>query len=85
MSLYANTSVIGSLMEAFPTAQAVRELLSSHGFAPLVKIGQGEHWVRRGRRIILQYQGEIPGQAEPKDLLYADIVRIGDEYTLSLD
>lgn len=85
MALLANTTVVRDVFEAFPTAQDVRVLLQAHGFIPLARIEDGEHWVRAGRRIILMYTGDHPGDVEPIELLYATIVRCGDSYTLSLD
>ena len=47
----------------FDNAQQARALLQDCGFAPLVRIGTAEHWVRGNHRCILYYEGEAPGAA----------------------
>ena len=89
--LHANTtsSCHADVEAAFPTAQHVRELLADHGFIPLVRVGNGEHWVRAGRRLVLTYEGDIPADVLPSDLRFATLVRMGHWpdhcWTISLD
>ena len=64
------------------TAQEARELLASYDFVPLVKLKSGESWCRRGRRIILQWQGQIPSAVPLDGVLYATITPDG---ALSMD
>lgn len=85
MGLYPRSTDVEYVDRDFPRAQAVRELLASWGFVPLCRLGDGEHWVRGGRRVVLQYEGEEPSKAKPKDLLYATIVPMGGEWGLSFD
>ena len=70
---------------AFPTAQHIRELVIAHGFTPIVRIGDGENFVRGGRRIQLGYEGDVPGDVPPIDIEHATLVRAGGGWTLSLD
>jgi len=70
-------------------------LLLAHGFTPLTTLGNGEHWVRRGRRIVLVYDAKkfddngfpvLLCDDPPADLIYATPVLIGvTDWTLSLD
>jgi hypothetical protein len=92
MSLYADSSVVQEVDLAFPTAQHVRRLLQSFGFTPLCRVGDGEHWVRGPRRVVLEYESDVPGKVRAKELHFATLVNIGDgstddanNYTLSLD
>lgn len=85
MGLFATTCDIQKVRDNFPTADLIRSLLADNGFIPLVKIEDGEHWVRKGRRVILLYEGDIPGSVEPKDLMYATLVWSGAGWTISLD
>lgn len=90
MSLHATTLEIEAVEKAFPTAQDVRELLLRHGFVPMCRIEHGEHFCRRGRRVILLYKGDIPGAVPADSLMYATLVWQGphtdpSSYHLSLD
>jgi len=85
MSLYANTTLVRQVDDAFPTAQHVREFLQKNGFVPLVRLGDADHYVREGRRVILVYTGNQPGEVQARELKYATIVPVGDDWSLSLD
>lgn len=85
MPLYAAMSDVDEFRRSFPSAQVVRELLRGHGFVPMTRIGDGEHWVRRGRHVVLCFDGEVPCDTVATDLLYATIVRVGDAWSLAVD
>ncbi len=85
MSLFANVATISDTLEALPTAQHYREILSAHGFIPLTKIFDGEHWVRSSRRVILAYKGDCPGEVRADDLHFARVRQIGDSWILDLE
>ena len=78
---------IRDVVASFPTAQHIRVLLQKHGFIPIVKIARAENWVRNGRRVMLLFDGDKPGEADiyTCQLRYATLVRTGDGWTLSLD
>lgn len=85
MSLFAQTHDVSTVLDAFPLAQSVRELLFAHGFVSLCKIGEGEHFARRGRRVILVWRGDSPALVRPLGLVYATLVKVGDAWSLALD
>jgi hypothetical protein len=85
MGLYGGAQGdVAKIAEAFPTVEPLRILLARHGFIPLCKVGDGEHWVRGSRRVILACEGETV-DAEPKDLTFATPVQVGDDWVLSFD
>ncbi|KKN16587.1 hypothetical protein LCGC14_0974270 [marine sediment metagenome] len=48
--------------DIFDNAQQAREVLTRHGFIPLLRLGEAEHWVRDHRHCVIIYAGEFPGK-----------------------
>lgn len=71
--------------EAFPTAQDVRTLLVEQGWTPLTKIGDSEHWARAGRRCVLRWEGEVPGNVPAHLLSHARLVQLGHAWLVVPD
>lgn len=64
--------------EIFANAQECRELLQRQGFIPLVKVQQGEHWVRRNQRCIIFYYGDYPEQVQVNGARYVTFTKHGN-------
>lgn len=85
MTLCARVSNADVVQYAFPAAQDVRTLLGKCGFVPLCRIQEGEHWVRRGRRVILAYKGERPENVPAIGLMYATLIKVGGGWIIQPD
>lgn len=72
-------------VKGMPWAEVRSELMMA-GYVPLCIIGQAEHWVRLGRRIVLHVQTDVPlcdaaiGNGKVERMLYAALIR-EDEIT----
>ena len=62
----------------FENAQQARIVLIDAGWVPLVAFNDAEHFVRVGRRCILEYEGDVPADAELLDCRHVTFVRVGD-------
>ena len=62
----------------FGNAQQAREVLQDHGFVPLCRLGDAEHWVHDGRRIILAYRGDRAADVPLDSADHVRFVRLRD-------
>ena len=54
-------------------AQEARDLLTRKGWWSLCRVRNAEHWVKCGRRIVLHYDGDEPGNVDLDAILHARI------------
>lgn len=62
----------------FENAQQARARLQEYGFYPLVRLGNAEHFVRGTRRVIVVYDGELPGDVPLDSAMGVWFVAVGN-------